>query len=103
MASNLELDAGSYRWRLDFDVMEQLLRSYFETDAWGVVDGPPAGVTLHVIKAEESSTLTEESCERIQKAGERSGRVFLHRVAGGHWVNTDNPDGLIRLLVEHLP
>ena len=106
MALNLAADAEgtrAYRWRLDFQAMEDLLGDFFRSDLWSVVDDPPPGLDLHVVKAEESSVLSEAACGRIEEAGARTGRVHLHRVAGGHWVNADNPDALIELLEAGLP
>lgn len=93
----------AYRWRLDLDVMESLLVDFFRTDAWSVVEAPPAGCDIHVVKAKESSVLDERACERIEAAAAATGRVHLHRVEGGHWLNADNPDALERLLLEHMP
>lgn len=30
-----------------------------------------------------------------------TGRVQLHEVRGGHWLNSDNPTALVELLLEH--
>lgn len=103
MATNLRFIDGRFRWTLDFDGMEALLRSFFETDLWHVVEQPPSGVEIHFVKGEESHTLSEEACVRIQRAHDANGRVHLHRLAGGHWLNADNPQGIIALLVAHLP
>lgn len=103
MATNLVPGpAGDLVWRLDPDVMDALLRDFFDTDAWRMVEDPPPGVRVHVIKAEESSVLDGDACARVA-AAERAtgGRVALHHVRGGHWVNADDPDGLHALLVEH--
>jgi esterase len=102
MAINLEPADGGYRWRLDFAAMEEMLRDFFRTDLWPVVERPPEGVELRFVKATRSDTLDPESADRIRAAGEATGRVFLHEVEGGHWLNTDNPEGVLRLLVEHL-
>lgn len=102
VSTNLErLDDGTYDWRIDLDVMEELLHSFFETDLWDVVEDPPEGVELHFIKATESSVLDDEAVRRIEAAGRATGgRVTLHEVAGGHWLNADNPDGVVRTMVE---
>ena len=55
------------------------------------------------MKAEESSTLSPSACERIEQASEATGRVHLHRVAGGHWVNTDNPEAIPWISVGEVP
>jgi len=101
MSTNLEpTGGGELSWRLDVDVMEALMISFFETDAWDVVEAPPVGTEIHMVRALESSVLDPAACARIRRAGEASGRVFLHEVAGGHWLNADNPDALHELLVE---
>ncbi len=99
-AINLEPHEGRYRWRIDLDAMEEMLRDFFRADLWEVVEQPPEGVELHFVKASESNTLDTESRGRIEEA---EGRVRLHELAGGHWINTDNPEGVLGLLVEHLP
>ena len=101
MAMNLEPRDGAYRWRLDFDGVEEMLRDYFRTDLWDVVETPPPGVEVHVVKATESDAL-EGAIERIEQAGRDNGRTFLHYLEGGHWINADNPEGVLNLLVERL-
>lgn len=102
-ASNLEHRDGRYRWRVDFDAMEALLRSFFRTDLWALVEEPPEDTVLHFVKANASRVLSEEGCARIEAASRAHGRAFLHRVEGGHWVNTENPAAILELLSRHLP
>lgn len=103
MATNLQAgDDGVFRWRFRLDAMEALLHSFFETDAWGIVEQPPADLEIHLVKAEESSVLSGADLERAERATE-GGRTFVHRVTGGHWVNATNPDAIESLLVQRLP
>jgi esterase len=102
MAMNLEPVDGVYRWRLDFDGVEQMLRDYFRTDVWDWVESPPEGMEMHVVKATQSDAVDDEAAARIEAANERHGRTHLHRIEGGHWINTDNPEAVLRLLVERL-
>ncbi|HUG42135.1 MAG TPA: alpha/beta hydrolase [Longimicrobiales bacterium] len=102
MTTNLEWTGEEYRWRLDLDEMETLLRSFFETDLWDVVESPPERLTVHVIRATESSVLGDDAAARIRAAGEATGRVHLHDVQGAHWLNADNPEALVSLLAERL-
>jgi esterase len=102
MAMNLEHHDGLYRWRLDLDGVEEMLRDYFRTDVWETVESPPAGLEVHIVKATESSAIGEAAAKRVEAAHARHGRTHLHRVEGGHWLNTDNPEAVLRLLVEGL-
>lgn len=103
MSTNVVLqDDDTWSWRLDADQMEELLLSFFETDAWGIVEEPPLGTQIHFVKASESGILDVEAQARIQAAAMRHGQAHLHIVEGGHWLNADNPEGLHELLVSEL-
>jgi len=102
MTMNLESSEGRYRWRLDFDALEELLRDFFQTDLWSAVLDPPAGVELHFIKASHSDVLSEDTLHRLDGVV-ATPRISLHVVPGGHWIHADNPDEVVRLLARHLP
>jgi esterase len=103
LAMNLERASDGFVWKLDWDGVEEMLRDYFRADVWAVVDEPPDDVELHFIRATESTSIDAESRARIRLAAERTGRVSLYEVAGGHWLNVENPDGVLRLLTRFLP
>lgn len=102
MTTNLERDGAGYSWRIDLDDMEALLRDFFATDLWETVESPREGLEIHFIRATGSSVLGVEAVGRIRQAGERTGRVFVHDVQGGHWLNADNPDALVELMASRL-
>ena len=103
MTTNLDWRDERYGWRIDFDDMEALLLDFFRADLWEGVEDPREGLEIHFIRATASRVLSAEAVGRIRMAGERTGRVFLHEVRGGHWLNADNPEEVVRLLARHLP
>lgn len=103
MTTNLERDGDRYVWALDLGAMEALLEDFFRVDLWAAIEEPPEGLTIHVVKATGSDVLAPAACGRIEAAGRRHGRVQLHRLPGGHWIHTDNPQGIIALLARELP
>ena len=100
ISSNLERSReGNYTWKIDLKAMEELLRSFFATDLWDVVESPPGDSVLHFVRASQASTLDDDDVMRLKKAVAASaGRVVLHDVKGGHWLNADNPDALVALM-----
>ncbi len=103
LAMNLERRDGALRWRLEWDGVEEMLRDYFQSDLWSALESPPEGVEVHVVRATDSDALDAEDVARIEAAAEATGRVRHHPVEGGHWINTENPDDVLRLLASHLP
>lgn len=103
MATNIvQAEDGRYRWRFDMDALEDLLRDFFAEDLWSVLENPPGNAHIHMVKARESSVLTPAATQRVEEIGQKNGRVFLHVIDGGHWVNADNPDALLALMTEYL-
>ncbi len=102
-STNLEPGgARGLRWRLDLDAMEALMRDFFRADLWDVVEDPPDAVRIRFLKAESSDVMPEPVAERIEAIGRRNGRVELHRIPGGHWLNADNPEAVEDRLVREL-
>lgn len=101
MATNLEPRDGVYRWRFDFDALEEMLSDFFRQDLWSVLENPPGECVIHMVKARESSVLTPGAVRRVSDLT-KGGRVFLHHVGGGHWVNAENPDALLALMQQYL-
>lgn len=103
MATNLEGGPEEgYRWRFNLEAIGALLQDFFTRDLWNTLGAPAPGAEIHLIKARDSGVLSEGAVERIREM-EGEGRVFLHVVDGGHWVNADNPEALHTLLESHLP
>jgi pimeloyl-ACP methyl ester carboxylesterase len=104
MSTNLVRNPdGRLVWRLDPASMRALLDSFFVLDVWGVIEHPPAGTAIHLVRAAESSIVDESVRDRFEAAGLATGAAHLHELEGGHWLNADNPDGLAALLREHTP
>ncbi|HEX6927339.1 MAG TPA: alpha/beta hydrolase [Longimicrobiaceae bacterium] len=103
LGMNLERADGELRWRLDWDGVEEMLRDYFRTDVWEVVEAPPDDVEVHVLRATESSALGPEDVARIRAAEAAHSRTHIHELVGGHWIHVDNPDALVELLTDGLP
>jgi esterase len=101
MATNLVREGDAFVWRLDFDAMERLLRDFFQRDMWPVVESPRAGYDIHIIKASESSAISDEAVKRIERA--KGERLHLHHRQGGHWIHAESPQLIAELLVEHMP
>jgi len=103
MAANLERAGGRYRWRLDFEALEALLRDFFQADLWEVLDRPPGTAEIHMVRATRSRIIDDAEAARLEAIGRATGRVRVHTVAGGHWLNADNPGGMVALLAHTLP
>ena len=102
MATNLERADGGFRWRFERGAVESLIRDFFATDLWPVVEALPASIEIRFVKATASAVLSAAAVARIRDASQRA-RVRLDELAGGHWLNADNPEGLVELLRRGLP
>jgi len=103
MATNLVRRDDRYRWRFDVNDMRQLLTDFFESDLWAIVEQPPVDTEMRFIRASHDSILADSDAKRIMRLESEGSPVHLHTLEGGHWLNVDNPAGLITLLRTYLP
>ncbi|MDT8436896.1 MAG: alpha/beta hydrolase [Gemmatimonadota bacterium] len=103
MATNLERRGGGYAWRFDPQALRALLDSYARADLWSVVEQPPAGTELRFVRATRGSILAADAAARLARREADGAPVRLQRLEGGHWLNADDPEGLVQLLREGLP
>lgn len=101
MSSNLTRVGEAFEWKLDFGAMERLMRDFFQTDLWNVVESPAAGHDIHFLKASESSAISAEALRRLEAT--TGSHVHLHHRAGGHWIHAESPQVVSELLIDHLP
>ncbi|CAN8308143.1 unnamed protein product [Cochlearia groenlandica] len=96
--------SSSFSWVFDLDGISELYQSYEDTNLWNFVENLPRGVHVNFLKAERSlHRWALEDLQRIhaaeELASEEGGGVEMHVLEdAGHWVHTDNPDGLFRIL-----
>ena len=102
MTTNVEREDQSYRWTLDLDVIEALMKDYFERDLWNYLAQPRDALDIHLVVAERSDRWDPSKRARAEALPAHS-RCHTHVLAdSGHWVHVDNPDGLLALMVPRI-
>ena len=102
-ATNLARTSDGYRWRFDLSSLDLLLEDFFREDLWDVVDPPVPGREIIFVRASRGSILDDESADRIERLENDGECVRLVQLDGGHWLNMENPRGVLDLLVKSLP
>lgn len=108
MTTNLKAitkgEGSGYKWVFDLEGIADMYKSYEDTNLWSLVDDVPEGVHINFLRAERSlHRWCHEDVQRIHTAEQiascEGAGVQMHVLEdAGHWVHTDNPDGLFRLL-----
>jgi pimeloyl-ACP methyl ester carboxylesterase len=102
LAGSLERENDHVRFMLDLNEIRTLIIDYLARDLWPVVENPPAGVKIHLMIADQSDSYSAEDRERALRIAASVPQVTTDILAGGHWLHTDNPDGLLRKLLEYI-
>lgn len=102
-ATNLERRRDTWVWGLDAGALRELLSDFAATELWEVLESAPSDASIHFVRATSGSILAPDDAGRIRRLAARGEPVTLHELEGGHWLHTDNPDGLLELIASHLP
>jgi esterase len=100
LAMNLVAEDGQLALRLDLAALRDMLRDYYARDLWNVAFDASLPGDLHVVIAEQSSTLDDADRARLDAAPPH---VHVHRVNAGHWLHIDAPANVVELLAANLP
>ncbi len=98
LAMSTELHDGKVRFALDLDEIDALIADYFATDLWPVVEAPPCAI--HFVVGERSTAWSPTDLARARSLAARDARVTVTTLPTGHWVHAEDPEGLLRVLVE---
>lgn len=87
-------NAGSV-WSFDLDGIAAMFRSYETTNLWPFLERPQDGISISFVQAERSAfRWGGGDGARITQLGHH-----VHLLPdSGHWVHTDNPQGLLDIL-----
>ena len=98
MTTNITRRADGLVFKPDLAVIEALLEDYFMNDLWGLLEAPPAGLGLHMLRAGKSDRWDAATLARLA-AAPIDVRVLPD---AGHWVHVDDPAGVMACVGESL-
>jgi pimeloyl-ACP methyl ester carboxylesterase len=89
------VSGGQLSWTFDLSSIADMYESYECKSHWLLLERPPKGLRVHFVKAEQSSFRWKGGdAERIAALGHH-----VHLLPdSGHWVHTDNPEGLLDIM-----
>ncbi len=103
MATNLRPVAGGFAFPYDVGAIEELLADYWRTDGVALLDRCAPDLDVEVVRAANSDRFSRDELARLDRLA-ASGRIALHVLPdAGHFLQADNPSGLLDLIAPRLP
>lgn len=107
IGSNLKKSGDGVIWTFNLQAAIDMFSSYRETSYWNLLEQPPKGMEIVVVRAEKSDRWHKHVVDKLvylatkeRRADE--GKIALHVLPkSGHWVHVDNPRGLLEIMVSN--
>ncbi|KAL9227695.1 hypothetical protein vseg_003352 [Gypsophila vaccaria] len=104
LGSNLRKSNDHEIWAFNLEGAFQMFKSYREKDYWPLLEHPPKGTEISIVRAENSDRWDPHIIQRLEmlankERDESEGKFSLHVLPkAGHWVHVDNLKGLLEIL-----
>ncbi|KAK1324184.1 hypothetical protein QJS10_CPA02g01006 [Acorus calamus] len=104
IGSNLKKAGDGMTWAFDLQAAIDMFHSYREKSYLSLLENPPKGLEIALVRAENSDRWTQPVLRRLESLSSRPeepdrGKVSLHVLPrSGHWVHVDNPKGLLEIM-----
>ncbi|XP_020205970.1 protein ABHD11 [Cajanus cajan] len=108
IGTNLKKVGDHETWIFDLQNAKEMFDSYCEKSYWNLLENPPKGMEIIIVRAEKSDRWDQDAIERIQKLAIRGETDSLGKVSfcvlpnAGHWVHVDNPKGLLEIVASKI-
>lgn len=104
LGTNLRKSNDHETWAFNLEGAVQMFHSYREKDYWDLLEHPPKGTEISLVRAENSDRWDLDVIQRLDKLAskkrdESEGKFYLDVLPkSGHWVHVDNPKGLLEIV-----
>lgn len=111
LGSNLHYEGRErYGWVFNMEGVLAMFDAYCRADYLPLLRSPPPGVTINLVRAAKSDRWDSASVQVIEEAVSRTADPSPHHGTtrffelpdAGHWVHTDNPRGLLDMVLPSL-
>ncbi|KAL7586927.1 uncharacterized protein LOC111902008 [Lactuca sativa] len=105
LGTNLKKSGEHETWAFDLDGIIQMFDSYREMDYWPLLEHPPKGMEIVIVRAENSDRWDPHVTQRLESLDKKRGDESEGKVSvvvlpnSGHWVHVDNPKGLLEIVI----
>jgi len=102
LAQSVEMEGDYVRFIPDLGEIRALILDYFARDLWPVVERPPGVTNVHLVIGDRSDAYSSADRERVARIAASTERVTVDVLQAGHWVHVDDPDGMLRILLDRV-
>ncbi|KAJ0954700.1 putative alpha/Beta hydrolase [Helianthus annuus] len=104
IGTNLKRSGEHFTWAFNLDGIIQMFDSYRKMDYWPLLEHPPKGMEIVIVRAENSDRWDPHIIQKLESLKNRTSDESEGKLSvvvlpnSGHWVHVDNPKGLLEIV-----
>ncbi|KAI3772465.1 hypothetical protein L6452_03651 [Arctium lappa] len=108
ISSNLKKSGEHETFSFNVEGVIQMFESGRDTEYWSLLEQPPKGMEIAIVRTESRVTWDPDVVERLESLAKReidgsSGNVSVHVVPrSGHWIYKDEPERLLEIMAPRM-
>ncbi|KAI3514260.1 hypothetical protein L1887_12580 [Cichorium endivia] len=108
ISNSLKKSGEHMEFSFDIDGVIQFFESARDSDYWWLLEEPPKGLEIAIVRTESQVTWDQDVVERLESLASREndesrGKVSVHVVPrSGHWIYKDEPEALLEIMTPRI-
>ncbi|KAI7732544.1 hypothetical protein M8C21_024150 [Ambrosia artemisiifolia] len=104
IGTNLKKEGEQFTWAFNLEGIIQMFDSYRKLDYWPLLEHPPKGMEIVMVRAENSDRWDPHVINKLESLKNRTSDESEGKLSvvvlpkSGHWVHVDNPKGLLEIV-----
>ncbi|KAI7747413.1 hypothetical protein M8C21_002334 [Ambrosia artemisiifolia] len=104
IGTNLKKEGEQFTWAFNLEGIIQMFDSYRKMDYWPLLEHPPKGMEIVMVRAENSDRWDQHVINKLESLKNRTSDESEGKLSvvvlpkSGHWVHVDNPKGLLEIV-----
>ncbi len=103
LGTSLQTSGNQWGYTFDIEIIHSMFNDFCEVDMWEFLKNFNGGGNIHFVRAEKNKVWTPDMVQRFSELTMSNSNISFQMMPDvGHWLHSENPQGLANLITSRI-